>query len=108
MQLHQLTTILALAIMPTALAAPPSSPGADLAARKFYDGPCEHTNCGVEGVDCRATKRAWCVRYPSIDKPEGCTCSHIPSFFQKIHGNLRYCPDGASTHPFSVVPSGFS
>lgn len=45
-----------------------------------YTGPCEHTNCGADGIDCRAPGiRKWCVPYPTTlpEGREGCTCSSM-------------------------------
>ncbi|CAJ2504402.1 Uu.00g117960.m01.CDS01 [Anthostomella pinea] len=81
--LTALTTLFPLALLPTAvLAAPTAQPqgtptsSSSITARQFYDGPCLRTNCGVAGTDC-AAKRQWCVKYPSFDAPEGCTCSAL-------------------------------
>ncbi|KAI1187308.1 hypothetical protein F5B17DRAFT_400181 [Nemania serpens] len=47
-----------------------------LGARQYYDGPCSHTDCGAERVNCR-DRRLWCVPWPSFSMPEGCTCSPL-------------------------------
>ncbi|KAK5633999.1 hypothetical protein RRF57_009713 [Xylaria bambusicola] len=43
---------------------------------EYYNGPCSNTDCGVNRVNCRAS-RLWCVKYPSFDMPQGCTCSSL-------------------------------
>lgn len=73
-------------IMALAAAAPAEGRGAVALAlaprfpavgpRQFYDGPCANEDCGVDRVNCRAVSK-WCVRYPSISEPEGCTCSSL-------------------------------
>jgi hypothetical protein len=78
MQFRTLVALLTLAVVPSALAAPLDSATTELEARQYYDGPCAHEDCGVERINCRAPEiRMWCVRYPSVSQPEGCTCSRM-------------------------------
>ncbi|KAI0428204.1 hypothetical protein F5Y09DRAFT_313679 [Xylaria sp. FL1042] len=51
-------------------------PASTLQTRQYYDGPCSHTDCGVNRINCR-TISLCCVAYPSFSKPEGCTCSPL-------------------------------
>ncbi|KAF2877599.1 hypothetical protein BDV95DRAFT_152707 [Massariosphaeria phaeospora] len=42
-----------------------------------YKGPCELTNCGVRGQNCRQTGWSGCVGYPSFVCPyKGCACTN--------------------------------
>ncbi|KAI0597225.1 hypothetical protein F4775DRAFT_593552 [Biscogniauxia sp. FL1348] len=70
MQFSPLTPILALFSLAAFAAA---APGDTLAARQFYNGPCEVSNCGADGRVC--SPGYVCVRWPSITEPQGCTCS---------------------------------
>ncbi|KAI0877906.1 hypothetical protein GGS24DRAFT_445482 [Hypoxylon argillaceum] len=51
-------------------------PDSLLETRQYYDGPCSHTDCGVDRINCRGRSQ-WCVAYPSFSAPEGCTCSNL-------------------------------
>ncbi|RYP56967.1 hypothetical protein DL769_009782 [Monosporascus sp. CRB-8-3] len=75
MQLRSILALVSLAILPRVIAVP-TQEGEALEARQFYDGPCSNEDCGVNRVNCRARSK-WCVRYPSITEPEGCTCSNM-------------------------------
>ncbi|RYP55208.1 hypothetical protein DL768_000202 [Monosporascus sp. mg162] len=75
MQLRSILALVSLMILPGAIAAPTQEAEA-LEARQYYDGPCSNEDCGVNRVNCRASSK-WCVRYPSISKPKGCTCSSM-------------------------------
>ena len=69
-----LTSAVALVAFPAITVAAPAA--GLLTVRQFYDGPCSNEDCGVGRVNCRAVSK-WCVRYPSISAPEGCTCSSL-------------------------------
>ncbi|GAW26181.1 hypothetical protein SAMD00023353_2301190 [Rosellinia necatrix] len=62
--------------VPTEIGARSAQPAALLETRQYYDGPCSHTDCGVDRINCR-DRRLWCVAYPSFDQPKGCTCSPL-------------------------------
>ncbi|RYO95011.1 hypothetical protein DL764_007753 [Monosporascus ibericus] len=75
MQLRAILALVSLLILPGAMAAP-TQEAEGLEARQYYDGPCSNEDCGVNRVNCLARSK-WCVRYPSITEPKGCTCSSL-------------------------------
>ncbi|RYP20782.1 hypothetical protein DL765_002615 [Monosporascus sp. GIB2] len=75
MQLRLILVLTSLAILPGTIAAP-ALEAEGLEARQFYNGPCSNEDCGVDRVNCRARSK-WCVRFPSITEPKGCTCSSL-------------------------------
>ncbi|KAI1246478.1 hypothetical protein MGN70_013378 [Eutypa lata] len=86
MQFRSVITLITLTALSAPLATAAPTEGLDVSeraaeagrldVRQFYDGPCSNEECGVNRVNCRSTSK-WCVPYPSVSEPQGCTCSSL-------------------------------